>query len=384
MKGAGAMLAAALGLALNCAQVAAQETQAQPTPLSPTPVQTTGSQPTPSQTVAAPVERRQVLHPNAVSTEPVDGPLTGAGSPKQPVEQQSAQPVEAPRANGDAGTIRVETRLVNVAVNVVDSHGAPVGGLERQNFKVFEDGAPQTIAVFERETTSPLSIVLAIDESETVVTSDRLEREAAKHFMSAILRPQDEIALMGFADTVREAVPFTNQAKRIDEALGELRHGDETALYSAVYLASERLATTSEADGRRRVLVLISDGGNSVSGTSYAQAVEAARRAGAIIYSIVIVPIAADAGRNTGGEHTLIQMSEDTGGKYYYVVDPKDLEPAFLHISDDLRTQYLLGYYAPQQDGDSGFRRIKVSLSDAALNAKYNLRYRPGYYAETR
>ncbi len=410
MKSAAATLAMALGFALGLAQVwtpvRAQETQTAPGPVLPAPAQTAGAQKSNTtnsssqrespqtsdsqasgtqsqQTPAAPVERRQVSHPNAVSTEPVDGPLTGAGSPKQPVGLQSAQPVGASKnGRGDAGTIRVETRLVNVAVNVVDAHGAPVGGLQRQDFAIFEDGAPQAIAVFERETTSPLSIVLAIDASETVVTSDRLEREAAKHFVSAILRPQDEIALMDFADTVREAVPFTNQVKRIDEALGALRHGDETALYNAVYLASERLATTSEADGRRRVLVVISDGGNSVSGTSYEQAVEEAERAGAIVYSIIIVPIAADAGRNTGGEHTLIQMSADTGGKYYYVVDPKDLEPAFQHISDDLRTQYLLGYYAPQQDGENGFRRIKVHLTDAAQDAQYNLRYRPGYFAD--
>jgi Ca-activated chloride channel family protein len=180
-------------------------------------------------------------------------------------------------------------------------------------------------------------------------------------------------------------VPFTNQAKCIEEGLGNLQHGDETALYNAVYKASQRLTATSEAAGRRRVLVVISDGGDSVEqGVRYEQAVEEAQRAGAMVYSIIIVPIAADAGRNTGGEHALIQLSEDMGGKYYYVVDPKDLEPAFTHISDDLRTQYLLGYYAPLQGGESGFRRIKVRLSDAAADAKYNLRYRTGYFSDAK
>ena len=103
-----------------------------------------------------------------------------------------------------------------------------------------------------------------------------------------------------------------------------------------------------------------------------------------MVFSIIIVPIFADAGRNTGGEHALIQMSEDTGGKYYYVEDPKDLEPAFRHVSDDLRTQYLLGYYAPQKSGDSSFRRIKVTLADAGLGDKYSLRYRSGYFADAR
>jgi Ca-activated chloride channel family protein len=285
---------------------------------------------------------------------------------------------------GDVATIRVRTRLVNVALNVVDAKGSPVGGFEKKDFQLFEDGKPQTIAVFEREATSPLSIVLAIDSSETVVTSDRLERQAAKHFVHAILREQDELDLMDFADSVREIVPFTNQMKRIEQGLGELQHGDETALYNAIYLASERLASTSLAANRRRVLVIISDGGDSVRGERYEDAVEQAQRAGAIIYSIIIVPVAADAGRNTGGEHALMQMSEDTGGKYYYVEDPSDLEPAFRHVSDDLRTQYLLGYYAPQKGGDTAFRRIRVKLTDGAGKESYSLRYRTGYYADAR
>ena len=383
MRWTAALLGSFLVLATSGAWCRAQETKAEPTPLTPTAKQTTNLQPnsSPSQQTTAPVVRRRVAHPNAGLPEPVDGPLTGAGAAAQ---SAASQPVGTLKNGGsDVGTLRVKARLVNVAVNVVDAHGAPAGGFEKKDFQLFEDGREQTVAVFEREATSPLSIVLAIDASETVVTSERLEREAAKHFVHAILRPQDEIGLMEFADNVREVVPFTNDAKRIEEGLGEIRRGDETALYNAVFLASQRLATTSAAAGRRRVLVVISDGGDSVGGKRYEEAVEEAERAGAMVYSIIIVPIEADAGRNTGGEHALIQLAEDTGGKYYTVVDPKDLEPAFQHISDDLRTQYLLGYYAPEQ-GSGGFRRIKVKLTDAALDAKYNLRYRTGYFAEAK
>jgi Ca-activated chloride channel family protein len=274
----------------------------------------------------------------------------------------------------------VRSRLVNVALNVVDAHGTPVGGFDKKDFQIFENGKLQPIAVFEREASSPLSIVLAIDSSETVLTSERLEREAAKHFVRAILRQQDELDLMDFADSVREVVPFTNNSRQVELGLGRLQQGQETALYNAVYLASQRLAGTSQESNRRRVLVVISDGGDSVNGEKYEDAVEQAQRANAIIYSIIMVPIAADAGRNTGGEHALIQMSEDTGGKYYYVEDPSDLEPAFRHVSEDLRTQYLLGYYSPE--GDSAFRRIRVKLTDSAVAEKYSLRYRTGYYAD--
>ena len=361
--------------AMFCARARAQETQAEPSPV---PVQPATTPQPPAATKPAPIERR-TPHPNATSTEPVAGPLTKLGSASS--SQQGPQPVNR---SGEVGTIRVETRLVNVALNVVDAHGAPVGGFEKQDFQVLEDGKPQTIAIFERESSSPLSIVLAIDASETVLTSERLEREAAKHFVRAILRPQDELDLMQFADNVREIVPFTNQPKRVETGLGEIQRGDATALYDAIYLASDRLATTSSDAGRRRVIVIISDGGDTAKTSRYTQALEQAERAGAMIYSIIIVPIAADAGRNTGGEHALIQMSEDTGGKYYYVVDPSDLEPAFRHVSDDLRTRYLLGYYAPQRGGDTSFRRIDVKMTDAALGQNYSLRYRSGYFADAR
>jgi Ca-activated chloride channel homolog len=292
---------------------------------------------------------------------------------------------QAPTNDDDqVPTIKVETRLVNVALNVVDVKGSPVGGLGRDDFEILEDGKPQKIAVFEKESSTPLSIVLAIDASESVMTSERLEKEAAKHFVNALLRDQDELDLMEFSEVVRELVPFTNQKKRIESGLGEIRTGSATALYDAIYLASQKLDGTSAANGRRRVVVLITDGEDTVKGSRYAQALEQAQRAGAMVYSIIIVPIYADAGRNTGGEHALIQLANDTGGKYYYVVDPKDLEPAFAHVSDDLRTQYLLGYYAPNRGADDSYRAIKVRMADTTLRDKYELQYRKGYYANAR
>jgi Ca-activated chloride channel family protein len=271
-----------------------------------------------------------------------------------------------------------------VALNVMDATGAPVGGLVKDDFQILEDGKQQKIAIFEKEAATPLSIVLAIDTSESVMTSERLEKEAAKHFVNALLRDQDELDLMEFSDVVREIVPFTNQKKRIEGGINRVQQGDATALYDAVYLASQRLSETSAADGRRRVVVLITDGGDTVKGSQYAQAMEQAQRAGAMVYAIIVVPIAADAGRNVAGEHALIQMARDTGGKYYYANEPKDLEPAFRHVSDDLRTQYLLGYYAPKRGKDDSYRRIEVRMEDSSLQGKYGLRYRTGYYADAR
>ncbi|MDE3105148.1 MAG: VWA domain-containing protein [Acidobacteriota bacterium] len=316
--------------------------------------------------------------------------LAGAVAAQAPVERRAPQHAqtqhpEAPESNEDTPvtTLRVESRLVNVAVNVVDETGAPVPGLKREDFEVAENEVPQRIAFFERESTTPLSIVMAIDASESVLRNERLERDAARHFVRTLLRSQDELDLMDFADTVREVVPFTNQTQRIEQGLGELQHGDATALYDAIYLASQRLAATRVDDGRRRVLMLITDGNDTAKHTVYSEALEQAQRAGAMVYSLIVVPVWADAGRNTGGEHALIQMANDTGGKYYFVQDPKDLEPAFAQVSDDLRTQYVVGYYAPQQVRQDALRSIQIRLKDPALAARYKLRYRTGYYAQT-
>ena len=301
--------------------------------------------------------------------------------PMQPVEPDADQQQQPAPSQGQVPTIRVESRLVNIAVNVVDKNGAPVGGLGKDDFEIAEDGKTQKIVYFDKELSAPLSIVLAIDASESVLRDERLEKDAAKHFVHALLRDQDELDLMDFSDSVREIVPFTNQKKKIDSGLNQLQRGDETALYDAIYLASERLSQTKNEAGRRRVVVVITDGVDTAKKSRYGQALEEAQRAAAMIYSIIIVPVWEDAGRNTGGEHALIQMSNDTGGKYFYVEDKKDLEPAFARVSDDLRTQYVLGYYAPQHGGDSAFRSVRVRMKNAALQDSYQVRHRNGYYS---
>jgi Ca-activated chloride channel family protein len=298
-------------------------------------------------------------------------------------QQQSPAPIERPvnRQDSQTPTLHVESRLVSVALNAVDENGSPVGGLTQDDFEIYEDGKPQKIAVFEKEATTPLEIVLAIDASGSVLADESLEIRAAKSFVRSILRPQDAIDVMEFADDVTELVPFTNDQHRIDSGFGHISAGDATALYDAIFLASQRLGQTPSNAGQRRVLVLITDGENTTHHGGYDSALEQAQRSGTMVYSLIIVPVAADAGRDTGGEHALIQMARDTGGKYYYVEDKRDIAPAFAHVSDDLRTQYTLGYYAPQKGGDfNGLRHIEIRLKDPALAAKYKLRYRTAYY----
>ncbi|MGB9407865.1 MAG: VWA domain-containing protein [Terracidiphilus sp.] len=273
-------------------------------------------------------------------------------------------------------TLRVDVKLVNVFVNVTDRNGAIVGGLTRDDFALAEDGQPQRIAVFERQSELPLNLTLAIDTSGSVRKDMAEEADAARRFAHALLRSQDQMSLLQFATEARELVPFTNKLSRIDHGLGQLHADYATALYDAICLGSEGLG----GKAGRKVLVVISDGDDNTSSSTYAQALEQALRNEAMIYSIIDVPIEASAGRDLGGEHALITLAEQTGGKSFYVSDG-GLDKAFARVSDDLRTQYLLAYYPKNQEPGRTFHRIQVTIPRAADGA-FNIRHRTGYYAD--
>jgi Ca-activated chloride channel family protein len=285
--------------------------------------------------------------------------------------------VLAPQLPAQEATLRVDVRLVNVFVNVTDPNGAIVGGLTREDFALAEDGRPQQIALFERQSELPLNLTLAIDTSGSVKKDLVAEADAAKRFTHALLRQQDQMSLLQFATEVRELAPFTNKPSQIDRGLSQLRSDYATALYDAIYLGSERLG---RQDGRK-VLVLVSDGGDTAKSTTYAEALEAALRNDVMIYSLIDVPIEASAGRDIGGEHALITLAEQTGGKSFYVSDG-GLDKAFTRVSEDLRTQYLLGYYPHNQEPGRNFHRIKVTVPRAAAQA-FNIRHRTGYYMDS-
>jgi Ca-activated chloride channel homolog len=294
-----------------------------------------------------------------------------------PLLAQSSPPDTAEPEPSNEGTIKVNVKLVNVFSTVTDQNGAPIGKLEKNDFQLLEDGVPQTISYFGKENELPLSIVLAVDASLSTKKDLALELESARRFAHAILRPVDKMSLYRFAETVQEMVPFTANLGRIDRAIRDVRVGAATALYDAVYLASEAL----ESRDGRKVLVVITDGGDTVSSVDYAEALRQAQASEAVVYSIVVVPIEASAGRNTGGEHALIQLSHDTGGKHYYAASASELEQVFRQIGDELRTQYLLAYY-PKQRPDAGeFRRIEVRVVEPNVDPEnIKVRHRTGYY----
>jgi Ca-activated chloride channel family protein len=273
--------------------------------------------------------------------------------------------------------LRLDVKLVSLFVNVTDKNGSIVGGLTEDDFKVFEDSRPQKISVFERQSELPLNLTLAIDTSSSTYKDRSIEQEAAKKFVRALIRSQDRVSVIQFNTYVTELTNgFTNNIAQIDHGLNRMRGAGGTALYDAIYLASKELG---KKEGRK-VLVLISDGGDTVKGTTYPEARDQALRNEVMIYSIIDVPIAASAGRDIGGEHALITLSEQTGGKHFYV-DTGGLDKAFERVSDDLRTQYLLGYYPHNQEPGRNFHRVEVTIPRAAADS-FNIRHKTGYFAD--
>lgn len=272
--------------------------------------------------------------------------------------------------------LRLDVKLVSLFVNVTDKNGAIVGGLTQDDFKVTEDGRQQKIAVFERQSEMPLNLTLAIDTSSSTYKDRGIEQDAAKKFVHSLIRPQDQMSVIQFNTFVDLLTGFTNKESQIDHGLNSMRGAGGTALYNAIYLGSKELG---RKDGRK-VLVLVSDGGDTVKEYTYDDALEQALRNEVMIYSIIDVPIEASAGRDLGGEHALITLSEQTGGKYFYAYEG-GLDKAFQRVSDDLRTQYMIGYYPRNQARGLNFHQVDVTIPRAAADS-FNIRHKTGYYAD--
>ena len=318
----------------------------------------------------------------AQSTVPRPPDNIGPQHPSQVAHPPDTQQQQSQSDQGEEpnATFKVNVKLVSVFTTVTNSGGAPISTLKQEDFQVFEDGKPQQIAVFHRESELPLSIVVAIDTSLSTRGDQKLELESARKFAHAILRPIDGLSLFQFSEIADQLTPFTSDLHTIDKAISRVHSGAATALYDTLYLGADAL----QARRGRKVMVVITDGGDTVSKSSYQDAVRAAQEAEVILYSIIIVPIENSAGRDTGGEHALIQLSRDTGGKYFYATGMEGLDAAFRQISDELRTQYLIAYYPSQRLADSDYRRIEIKIDpatkDYANPADLSVRHRTGYY----
>ena len=196
---------------------------------------------------------------------------------------------------------------------------------------------------------------------------DRARRLLIEEELKALAASFQKSRVAVFVVDTQNRFTSGGEAVKLADALGA----------SYVYLGAQAL----EPRQGRKVMVIITDGGDTMSKVDYKDAVRAAEEAEAILYSIIVVPIEASAGRDTGGEHALIQLSNDTGGKYFYAKSLPQLDDAFRQISDELRTQYMLAYYPSQRLSDSEFRRIQVTVNGLPASSNFKVRHRIGYYS---
>ncbi len=273
-----------------------------------------------------------------------------------------------------------DVRLVTLPVTVKDSRGAPLGDLNRGDFEILEESVPRELTVFERRTNRPVSVVLMVDTSLSTAIELRYERQSASRFLANLLgpasQPGDSAAIYSFSADVEVLQHFSRNHKVLEKALSRVRPESGTSVYDAVRLASRELA---RRDGRR-VIVIITDGGDTTSRWKFADALRAAHDAEAAIYPLIVLPIQSDAGRNRGGEHALITLADKTGGETFVQHGTTNLDAAFGEILRNLRTQYLLGFY-PLLEGvfrKEVFRNIEIRVArdGAAVFA------RSGYYAD--
>jgi len=274
--------------------------------------------------------------------------------------------------------IRVDVNLVRVITTVKDVSGRPVGSLAKEDFTLLDNSVPQEISVFERHTEQPLSVALLIDTSGSTAKDLKFEVDSVGHFLHALFsegNPQDAVALFSFNYQVVKHNHFTRNASSIERSLRTLHGEAGTSLYDAVYLASQQL---ENRDGRR-VLVIVTDGGDTTSTLDFHGALEAAQLADAVIYPLLVVPIPTDAGRNVGGENALTTLALGTGGHVFLPTLGAEMDQAFTHLIEDLRTQYMLAYYPKDVPlTKNRFHRLDVRVRDPRLRVLA----RNGYYGE--
>ncbi len=287
----------------------------------------------------------------------------------------------APLAGGQSEEpgFQVNVQLVTVIATVKDASGALVADLAKDDFTVLAGGVPQQVTLFERQTGRPLSVVLLFDASLSVAKELRFEQDAAHRFVRRLLtsgaQPEDRVAVYKFSSSISELTDFTASLARLEKAIYMMRPESGTSLYDAVYLAAEHL----ERREGRKVIIVVTDGGDTTSNKKFSDALAAAQRAEAVVYSIIVVPVTADAGRNLGGENALRTISASTGGVCYRQYSERDLDQAFRQIERDLRIQYLLGFYPrdvpPSKDR---YYRLEVQVQRPGLEVLA----RTGYYGE--
>ena len=289
----------------------------------------------------------------------------------------------------------MDVNVVSVLTSVRDKKGALIPSLTKDDFTISEDGKPQAIKYFTRETDLPLTIGLLVDVSGSQRNLIGIEQSAAGQFFSQVLRKKDLAFLLMFGEEAELLQDYTGSPRLLNEGLKQLRVSSGaqgihpgpvptisqprgTVLYDAIYLAAnEKL----KGEVGRKVICVITDGVDQGSRMTLNQAVEAAQKADAVIYSIDYSDPGAYGGAfgfgGGGGEGALRKMSDETGGHMYKVDRKHSLDQVFQELQDEMRSQYMIGYTPVNETKDGSYRKIDIKLSNKDLKAQA----RKGYYA---
>jgi Ca-activated chloride channel homolog len=307
----------------------------------------------------------------SASPSPEASPVGEPGKivqPTPPAEKETPQDAEAQR-----NRIRVNVNLVTVLVSVLDEHNRPAPDLPREAFQLFDESNEQRIDIFEPETSLPLDLALMIDASLSAHKEIAFEREAAAHFIRQVIRPGDRLSVFSFDEEVRERAPFSDNVAVLQDAVRKIPDGAGTSIYDAVLLGSRALER--RGGDRRRVIIMVTDAGETTSRSDFDAARREAVRTNVLLYSIIIRPVKNENGRNTAGEHALETMTDTTGGAMFYPDTVQELGSIFDRIDRELRTQYRLAYYPNPRGTTNTYRSIAVKVT----TGNYQVRHRRSY-----
>jgi len=293
---------------------------------------------------------------------------------------QNPPPKQAPEKQRISDqTYRVSVDLVNIFCSAFDRNtNAFVTTLTKDDFSVYEDNKKQELVNFSREANLPLTIAVLIDTSQSVAPKLKFEQEAAINFFQSVLKEKDRAMLVDFDSGVSLVQDFTNDSNKLAKQIRTLRAAGGTALYDAIYLSCDEKLIRETG---RKAVVILSDGEDMSSKTSFERALEMALRAEATIYAIS-VSRGGFFGVGSGskeGDRVLERLTQETGGRVFFPFKVEELEGAFQQISRELRSQYNLGYFSANTARDGSYRKIEIRLVEKGLR----LRYRRGYYAPT-
>lgn len=303
-----------------------------------------------------------------------------------PAGQQKPGDKEKPAGQQDAEPAKLQEFTVNVrlAVTVTDNKtGRYVVDLKQSDFEVYEDKAPQEILNLTAQTDLPLDVAVLMDTSNSVKPKLKFEKDAAVSFLQTMLTSRKDRALfVTFDSQIELHQDFSNRIDLLTKAIDKVKAQGETKMYDAIYQICEEKMLSPALAGRRRAMVVITDGEDTVSERELKDAIEIAQRSETIVY-VISTKAAGFFGVQAGmvdkkEDKDLKRLAEDTGGRAFFTSEVIELERSFSAIARELRSQYSIAYQPVNDKYDGKYRKIEIRLPNYK---DYKVRTKTGYTA---